>query len=472
MAKGDRIGNRKTREQRRTIKVPELGYYLIVTDTEGTERCFFTGLHQSLPEEVKNKLVIKVVETKTRSMIDKCLELTAYEAQYRIPWIVFDRDQVIGFDEIISEAEKKGIQVGWSNPCFEIWMYTYFGAMPAIQDSWTCCSEFGRVYESKTGQKYSKADEKMYGKISNAGNEEKIINGKEEIADFLTGQRKEKDESEWLVTIRPELRIIEEEVFDKAQDILKGRHDSFKITHERQSNKYLFSTLIKCKECGWSFRRTVRQYKNTYVRWVCSGHNGKGADSCPNAVTVDEEELIQALQEYFQEILSKKKKVINYVIKEFQRVYKAKDENIEYEKQLNAELNKLHKSREKYMDMYTDDLISREELNEKIGGMRKEIERLENELKMVSYHLTKGEQLEAILNSTFKQLEDITDVHEMTNAQLKRLINKIEVDKDGNVDIYLHLIGDLGLDETVLIEGDKNTEEKGTKKVPNSYNHT
>lgn len=191
-----------------------------------------------------------------------------------------------------------------------------------------------------------------------------------------------------------------------------------------------------------------------------------------NAVTVDEEELIRALQEYFQEILSKKKKVINYVIKEFQRVYKAKDENIEYEKQLNAELNKLHKSREKYMDMYTDDLISREELNEKIGGVRKEIERLENELKMVSYHLTKGEQLEAILNSTFKQLEDITDVHEMTNAQLKRLINKIEVDKDGNVDIYLHLIGDLGLDETVLIEGDKNTEEKGTKKVPNSYNHT
>ena len=191
-----------------------------------------------------------------------------------------------------------------------------------------------------------------------------------------------------------------------------------------------------------------------------------------NAVTVDEEELIRALQEYFQEILSKKKKVINYVIKEFQRVYKAKDENIEYEKQLNTELNKLRKSHEKYMDMYTDDLISREELNEKIGGMRKEIERLENELKMVSYHLTKGEQLEAILNSTFKQLEDITDVHEMTNAQLKRLINKIEVDKDGNVDIYLRLIGDLGLDETVFIEGDENTEEKGIKTVSNSCNHT
>ncbi|MGN0251634.1 MAG: RloB domain-containing protein [Oliverpabstia sp.] len=101
MAKKDRTGNRKSREQRKQFKVPELGYYLIVTDTEA--------------------------------------------------------------------------KVGWSNPCFEIWMYAYFGAMPAIQDSWTCCSDFGRVYENKTGQKYSKADEQMYGKLCKSGDEEKAI---------------------------------------------------------------------------------------------------------------------------------------------------------------------------------------------------------------------------------------------------------------------------------------------------------
>ena len=366
----------------------------------------------------------------------------------RVPNIVFGYDKTIGdyFNLSINENEAMAIR-----QIFQWYTEEGYGGSKIAN----MLNERG--IKTKRGNNWSQNS--VCRILTNEIYTGKIINGKEEIADFLTGQRKEKDESEWLVTLRPELRIIEDEVFDKAQDILKGRHDSFKITHERQSNKYLFSTLIKCKECGWSFRRTVRQYKNTYVRWVCSGHNGKGADSCPNAVTVDEEELIQALQDYFQEILSKKKKVINYVIKEFQRVYKAKDENIEYEKQLNTELNKLRKSREKYMDMYTDDLISREELNEKIGGMRKEIERLENELKMVSYHLTKGEQLEAILNSTFKQLEDITDVHEMTNAQLKRLIQKIEVDKEGNVDIYLRLIGDLGLDEAVLIEGTENSEE-------------
>ncbi|MBQ9764902.1 MAG: recombinase family protein [Lachnospiraceae bacterium] len=367
----------------------------------------------------------------------------------RVPNIVYGYDKTIGdyFNLSINEEEAKVIR-----QMYKWYTEEGFGGAKIAN----MLNERG--VKTKRGNNWSQNS--VCRILTNEIYTGKIINGKEEVADFLTGQRKEKDESEWLVSIRPELRIIDDETFDRAQEILKGRHDSFKMTHERQSNKHLFSTLIKCKDCGWSFRRTVRQYKNTYVRWVCSGHNGRGADSCPNAITVDEEELIQVLQEYFQDVLSKKKKVIDHVIKEFQRVYKAKDENVEYEKELTAELNRLRRSREKYMDMYTDDLISREELNEKIGGMRKEIDRLENELKMVSYNLTKGEQLEAILNSTFKEMEDITDVHEMTNTQLKRLINKIEVDKDGNVDIYLRLIGDLGLDETVLIDGYENAEEK------------
>ena len=185
----------------------------------------------------------------------------------RVPNIVYGYDKTIGdyFNLSINENEAKTI-------CQIFQWYTEegYGASKIAN----MLNEHG--IKTKRGNNWSQ--NAICRILTNEIYTGKIINGKEEIADFLTGQRKEKDESEWLVT--------------------------------------------------------VRQYKNTYVRWVCSGHNGKGADSCPNAVTVDEEELIQALQEYFQEILSKKKKVINYVIKEFQRVYKAKDENIEYEKQL------------------------------------------------------------------------------------------------------------------------------------------
>ena len=128
---------------------------------------------------------------------------------------------------------------------------------------------------------------------------------------------------------------------------------------------------------------------------------------------------------------------MTYVVNEIQRVYQMRDENAEQEKELNAELAKLQKIRQKYMDLYTDDLISREELNEKIGSFRQEIERIERKLESLSWQLNMGEELEDILNRTFKTVEDITDLHQMTNQQLKRLIQKIEVDQEGTVDVYL-----------------------------------
>ena len=175
MARKDRTGSRKTREQRATRRIPEMGYYLVVTDTEATERCYFTGLHQSLPKEIQNKLVIKVVETRTQDMIQKCLEMTAYDAQYRIPWIVFDRDEVQDFDCIIQRAQSVGIQVGWSNPCFEIWMFGYFGSMPAIHESWTCCKRFEDIFQKRTGHPYSKADEDLYRRLIENGNEAEAL---------------------------------------------------------------------------------------------------------------------------------------------------------------------------------------------------------------------------------------------------------------------------------------------------------
>lgn len=359
----------------------------------------------------------------------------------RVPNIVYGYDKIIGdyFNLKINQKEAEVIRR----------IFHWY-----VEEGYGCASISNKLNEQgvRTKRNCQWSQNAVSRILTNELYTGKIINGKQEVEDFLTGQRKEKDETEWLVTERAELKIIDEKMFEQAQKILHSRHQAFNLNHERQSNKYLFSTVIKCKECGWSFRRTVRKYKNTYVRWVCSGHNGKGADSCPNTVTLDEEELIEVLQEYFANVLKNKKKVIQYVVKEFQRVYKAKDENVEYEKELRDKLSKLKAMREKCMDMYTDNLITRQELNDRIGGARKEIERLENELKMVSYQITKGEQLEELLDTTFREIEDITDVHQMTNTQLKKIIQKIEVDKDGNIDIYLKLLGDLGLDEAVLIE--------------------
>lgn len=362
----------------------------------------------------------------------------------KVPNIVYGYDKTIGeyFDMAINPQEAQTVK-----DIFRLYAEDGYGAAKIAN----MLNE--RNLKTKRGCKWSSVA--VCRILTNELYTGKIINGKQEVADFLTGKRKEKDRDEWVLVERPELRIIDEDTFGKTQEIMAARGKTFKLDKKRQSNKYLFSTLIKCKECGWSYRRVERKYKNTYVRWVCSGRNAKGSESCPNATTVEESELIKILTDYFARLLAGKKDVTNYVVGEFERIYKAKDESVNYEKDLRAELDKLRNARQKYMDMYADDLISREELNEKIGGSRKRIEKLENELKALSYQITKRDQLESILTKTFKEIEDVADVSQMTNSQLKKIVQKIEVDKDGNVDIYLKLFGELGLDESVLLVNDR-----------------
>ena len=63
-----RNGKRKTRNEITNWRRPDLGYYLIVTDTEGTERLYFNGITDSIKDKVGEKLIIKVVETKNRNV--------------------------------------------------------------------------------------------------------------------------------------------------------------------------------------------------------------------------------------------------------------------------------------------------------------------------------------------------------------------------------------------------------------------
>lgn len=279
----------------------------------------------------------------------------------------------------------------------------------------------------------------------------KIVNGKEEVSDFLTGKRELKDEMDWMVIEKPELRLIDDETFFAAAKIREKRLKDFTISSQRQSNRHLFSTVLRCSCCGYSFRRVKKEYKTTYIRWMCSGRCVHGASSCPNITKIDEETLKQNLKEYFINIMENKDNVVKNIIAEFNRIYKTKEENIDFETELEERLKKATKSRQKYMDMYEDELITREEFREKVSGFNKEISNCENDLKLTQYNLSKSDQLEKILDSTLKDLDSILDMDKMTNTQLRRLVDKIIVNENGKIDVYLKMLLDIGLDQTVAI---------------------
>lgn len=135
---------------------------MIFTDTDETEKNYFLGLKNSLPEILKDNIAIKVKKLELKGIVEYINKEIALNPQYSEPWIVFDRDNVVNFDKIILDAEASGISVGWSNPCIEIWFSAYFGKMPNIIESTKCCTTFSELYKLNTDKEYKKSDKNIY----------------------------------------------------------------------------------------------------------------------------------------------------------------------------------------------------------------------------------------------------------------------------------------------------------------------
>ena len=94
---------------------------------------------------------------------------------------------------------------------------------------------------------------------------------------------------------------------------------------------------------------------------------------------------------------------------------------------LQAKRRQLLKEREKYIELQLSELISMEELKEKLTASKAALLRLE------------GELAAAPPPPPFppNSLKNAIQIERLTNAQLRQLIDRIEVDEEGRLDIYL-----------------------------------
>ena len=265
----------------------------------------------------------------------------------------------------------------------------------------------------------------------------KIVNGKQEVEDFLTGKRRNLKQDKWMVIKRPELRVVEESTFHMAQDIIARRQNAFHQTGKRMSNKHVLSQLLNCKHCGSSFRRLVRTYKKTHITWVCNGRNSNGTGFCVNATQIDEKEMLDAIQEYFISILSSRNSIVQNIMKDYNRKYKAKDENQNPQKDYIARLNKLDKDKQKYMEMYANDILTMEDLKQKTVSINKEVEYYRSEVDLINKKSSEGAEIEIEIMEEVTDITHVLNLDIITNAMLKCLINRIDIDENGNVDVYL-----------------------------------
>jgi hypothetical protein len=142
-----------TREPRKVIR--------IYTEGEKTEPNYFN----SIKDELRlNEIDIKVAGLGDHTVplvewvIERKNELASDDTEW---WVVFDRDGHTGFNQAIQRAEAEGINVAYSNECFELWFILHFEFLNTAIGR-------NKYYEKLTGllsKKYDKSTSDIYGLI-------------------------------------------------------------------------------------------------------------------------------------------------------------------------------------------------------------------------------------------------------------------------------------------------------------------
>lgn len=269
----------------------------------------------------------------------------------------------------------------------------------------------------------------------------KIINGKEEVNDFLTGERRTRDEDQWIVINRPELKVIEEETFKKAESLIKSRKNSFLNEGKKQQSKHILSQLIICKECNTAFRRITRTYKNTYHTWVCATRNIKGKAACANSLSVDEIEIITEIINYMFLLLNEHKQSVKKILQSYYHQQENKGEGIDKTySQISKTIVDFKTEKQKYIMLFTSDIISIEELKIKVTELDSKINKEQIKLAALK-HLESKEEKSTNLDGG-DQIENLIKKYILSNTPLRRILERIEVDKDSKVDIYIKKLVD------------------------------
>lgn len=257
-----------------------------------------------------------------------------------------------------------------------------------------------------------------------------LVSKKTEVTNYLTGEwKKLEDVSEYTFS-RPELAIVDEEIFSRAQILLQKNRDVYKNEHPngRVSSQYPFSTLIKCEHCGYSFTRRIRKLKErTVIEWKCAGRNNNDKDFCPNLTKIKEEELLTAITEHLYELIEDKEQFVkNYEAAKRTQVRKTVSTD-----EIEKEISKLEVKKKKYMEMYLNEIIDISALKRQTEEIDRELDKCRNKLLKINNHI---EEEPLTADKLYSYIKEVL-AGNYSNVALKKVIDVITVNHEGEVKI-------------------------------------
>ncbi len=242
-------------------------------------------------------------------------------------------------------------------------------------------------------------------------------------------------------------KIFDDDTMKLLFEVKDSRHHSQYRGQRKHVN--LFSGCLYCKDCGMKLTAINRPNRGKY--YVCGTYNKKGKQFCEHAHLVTEETLMDALVKYLILCRDSLADIIqNFDLSNLKApTYSADDGQQRLENELERIKKELKTLITQKVKEFTANPGMAEIINETYASLQTEkMERI-SAIEKTLQDLTKEPHIPAVaikpgLQTALDILNEVLEQKSLTRTDIEVLVEKIIVDKDGNVDIYLkHGLGNL-----------------------------
>ena len=254
------------------------------------------------------------------------------------------------------------------------------------------CSVIGKElarlgYKTKRGSSHW-ADSTIMGIVKNEKYIGDIKQGKTFTVDPISKRRLDNfGEHDQFYVHKNHEPIIEDDLFERAQEIVKRRSKSRNSSdgkREKYSRKYTFSSLLECGFCVGNLSRrswhSNSQYKKTI--WQCVVNTKKGKKFCPDAKGIAEEIIEQAFLESYRLLSQNNEGMIDEMLKRVEETLCSSNSPKEIVR-LEKEIAAIAHRKKKLVDMRLDDKIDQETYEEKYADMAESLSQLSDDLERI-----------------------------------------------------------------------------------------
>ena len=291
---------------------------------------------------------------------------------------------------------------------------------------------YDQGYRNYNGNKI--AHTTMSGIISNPKYKGYYVGNKVRVMDMFTKKQKFLPPEEWVMfkdetgEIVP--AIVSEELWDKANEVLRRRSEDVKNRQGVCNHANLLTGKLYCAHCGTAYYRRESKSKDGTVnsKWVCSGKINNGADACPS-FPIYEDEIKPVLFEAF----SATKVDVEALLENYHKMFQAMEADDETKKQMEEQkriIELADQKKNKLLELVTMGAITVANFKSMTATCDKEAEEAQQALAELEEQLFSKEEYRKHISEVKARLEAAVEAARtgmITNEFVAQYIDKIFV---------------------------------------------